>query len=85
MSFEGYYQRLCKNGHAMHADVYIANDDDCCEVCGERVAWQNLVNQTNDDGHPVRLEVAHHRKCGECQSTLEVRYHIPRSKADEHE
>lgn len=42
MSFEGYYQRLCKNGHQMDRDVYMAQDDDKCCICNEGVAWQRL-------------------------------------------
>lgn len=58
MSFEGYYQILCKNGHKHSCDCYehiIFTKDQCCyageEVwtcsCGAHAAWWNLVDQTN--------------------------------------
>jgi len=51
MSFEGYYQLLCENGHHFAADCYshYGSDfsDTICPDCGAPVAWWNLVNQTN--------------------------------------
>ena len=56
MSFEGYYQALCENGHSCVRELW---EDDWgnfeCEVCHvDKVAWWNLVDVTNgswdDDG-----------------------------------
>lgn len=50
MSFEGYAQIICVNGHRY--------DDDChdprrCYVCGGKPAWINVVDQTNNPGDDV--------------------------------
>ena len=81
MSFEGYYQRLCKNGHSMDVDCYIESDKDRCAVCGSGIAWHNLVDVTNGsyyeneriDGY-VELQIKSQRKCEHCGSILETTY-----------
>lgn len=80
MSFEGYYQRLCKRGHMMSADVYLASDNDRCMRCDEPIAWQHLVDQTNDEGEIVQLELDFKNECEHCGSILEMRYKIPQKK-----
>ena len=48
MSFEGFYQYICKNGHAFELDVFVTSQ--CCTrcpICKEVPIWQNLVDQTN--------------------------------------
>ncbi len=62
MSFEGYYQILCKNKHLREADCYdlpnfnnagpIYGDSDTdplwrCSYCNELAVWWNLVDITN--------------------------------------
>lgn len=53
MSFEGYYQILCVNGHLQEIDVYsmdfdIDNFKDWeCEYCNGKIAWWNIVDETN--------------------------------------
>lgn len=59
MSFEGYYQILCKNGHETCVDCYEyphfgkeETDDFGTKYpwkcyCGTTAAWWNLVDQTN--------------------------------------
>jgi hypothetical protein len=47
MSFEGYYQKLCKNGHYATVDVYNDYLEWKCAVCGEKEAWSNIVDYTN--------------------------------------
>lgn len=51
MSFEGYYQILCKTGHAGYLDVHsTCNEGDWrCPVCGEKAIWWNTVNTTNGE------------------------------------
>ena len=57
MSFEGYYQLLCANGHANGSvDVYIYDyerrQEMICE-CGAPINKTNLVDQTNGcEGNP---------------------------------
>ena len=49
MSFEGYFQRLCKNGHYDTIDIYGFDnpEEESCLICGEPFVWSNLVNLTN--------------------------------------
>jgi hypothetical protein len=48
MSFEGYYQCLCENGHYSCRDPFDSEDDFCCPSCDNKtIAWENLVDQTN--------------------------------------
>ena len=92
MSFEGYYQILCGNGHLVEDDVYYYQQEGDywkCKVCGEREAWRNLVDTTNGiyfederiDGH-VELEIDHQpvsRECdmGHIHSVSPTIYKIP--------
>lgn len=50
MSFEGYYQILCDNGHHDTVDAYYMPEDNTawsCRHCGAPEAWRNLVDVTN--------------------------------------
>jgi len=48
MSFEGYYQILCKNGHQATEDCYMFESLEWqCSVCGKKAVWRNLVDLTN--------------------------------------
>ncbi len=49
MSFEGYYQKICSNGHYFEEDVYF--DNAICPVLGCKAAptWSNQVDQTNGE------------------------------------
>jgi len=82
VSFEGYYQRLCKNGHSMDVDVYLSKHDDRCRECNAEVVWQNLVDQTNDGGNPVRLKIKEQHECDHCGTILETKYELPTPKGD---
>jgi len=46
MSYEGYSQCVCANGHYSEMDVY--EDKEKCE-CGAVFAWTNSVDSTNGD------------------------------------
>ena len=57
MSFEGYYQILCKNGHQQCVNVYDvdycrSNEEWKCPICSEECAWWNLVDITNGSYEP---------------------------------
>lgn len=95
MSFEGYYQYLCKNGHYHTCDVYDTDspfrgeDTDkitwCCDLCGEPLAWWDLVYQTNDAGHPTKLKLKtpaiQGYKCDACNHSVKTgpaTYYIPK-------
>lgn len=49
MSYEGFEQVLCCNGHYFTFDAYNSVDLGLwhCPICGEHFAWENSVNQTN--------------------------------------
>jgi hypothetical protein len=95
MSFEGYYQILCGNGHLSDDDVYYCRQEEDywkCTVCGEREAWRNLVDVTNGsyyeneriDGF-VELEVDHKPVSNTCDMGHQhlvspVTYKIPATK-----
>ncbi len=93
MSFEGYYQYLCKNGHLFGADCWnmVGFSADRCPICNERPYWWNLVDITNgsfdDDGTRIdgfiELKVKQEEEfctCPDCgnKHVLHHRtYHIP--------
>lgn len=69
MSWEGYEQVLCENGHLSIHDPYNYMfmereywDQWECRVCGGKKAWSNLVDQTNGSheinelGEEVRVD-----------------------------
>jgi len=47
MSFEGYYQLVCTNGHQYNADLYGEEEHTKCPICNSCAKWWNLVNLTN--------------------------------------
>jgi len=62
MSYEGYSQLLCKNGHKWSVDcnelMYCEPKDyPECPKCGEPHIWENMVNVTNgsfdDNGYRI--------------------------------
>lgn len=93
MSYEGYRQYICKNGHAFTRDAY--NDDNPkCDICKAEPVWANSVDQTNgswdDDGKRidgyVRLQIdkpAKHKTCRACKHKEIVAhetYRIPKKR-----
>jgi len=84
MSFEGYYQLICKNGHYYQAGLYTEEENTSC-FCGEKPIWWNLVNITNDAGNPVILKLLKRKICKECDSILEEIYEIPKEKGHRNE
>jgi hypothetical protein len=88
MSWEGFYQKLCKNGHYFTEDASIyCEETEKCPICGEKFVWKNTVDETNGsfegsvriDGY-INLEVDKEVKCKECGHTLEITYKIPKKK-----
>jgi len=83
MGFSGYYRRLCKQGHLYENDAMADCEDfgfgdspkwTCC-FCGEEKAWEQLVDQTNDEGFCVELRVktkAVTETCDKCNHTHQV-------------
>jgi hypothetical protein len=81
MSFEGYYEVICKNGHFWANDLY--SDKKVCPFCGECVAWWNLIDETNGEGKPTELQVESESVfckcslCGDKHVKEQARYKIP--------
>jgi hypothetical protein len=84
MSWEGFYQQLCKKGHYTSQSAEYQDSDIKCSLCGEKIVWVNTVDTTNGshegnkriDGY-VDLKVDKNTKCKECGHTLELTYKIP--------
>ena len=88
MSYEGYEQVLCENGHYFTFDCYDYWQEDkwVCPICGAKSAWSNMVDVTNGswdvetneriDGF-INLQILDECKCEHCGSILEKRYKIP--------
>jgi hypothetical protein len=61
MSFEGYMQYLCSQGHEFHADINEGRAT--CPNCGNDPVWAHTVDQTNgveeqhQDTFPVALKL----------------------------
>jgi len=90
MSYEGYVQYLCKNGHHHELDC-MCDDLKKCLTCNEPIVWRNGVDITNGsfdiiDGKEVRidgyveLKIKSQRKCEHCNSILETIYEIPKQE-----
>jgi len=85
MSFEGYYQLVCKRGHESWCAAYDPLPALCgSRLCNEPVIWSNLVDQTNGSGggrvvlrlvESTQFEVC--KCCGNTSITEAARYEIP--------
>lgn len=48
MSYEGYEQLICENGHYWEEDaLQMFEEYGVCRICQGKVAWSNSVDQTN--------------------------------------
>jgi len=93
MSYEGYYQLICEQGHYWTEDCY-GSPEGQCKVCGSKIAWSNSVNYTNgswdDDGKRIdgyiELEIDTPAEqcicptCGHTHNTTVETYKIPENK-----
>ena len=83
MSYEGYEQILCTNGHYDTQDCHDSLTDWRCPSCGARKAWWNAVDQTNDSGTPAKLKVKYPAVmetcsvCGHVKVIEPARYYVP--------
>jgi hypothetical protein len=82
MSYEGYSQCICENGH-----LFIGGGSDGCPKCFADVAWYNMVDDTNGDSvgiiqdfSPVLVEPAEIQVCnlGHSHVTKEAKYRVPK-------
>lgn len=94
MSYEGYVQRLCEDGHYSTVEAYFtSNDMDNCPVlvngnpCAKPIAWTNDVDQTNDNGDDTVVTLTrthdtrtHTCECGNVHTIEPDRFHIPTDK-----
>lgn len=59
MSFEGYYEHLCPNGHYWTTDVYeeMYSGEAKCPHCKQESTWFHLVDETNgsDPNYPSTM------------------------------
>ena len=86
MGFSGYFQLLCEHGHLWLMDCYQYDFAKVivCPYCNAPPAWRHMVDTTNDEGNPVKLEVLYpelKRACSTCGQSRIVRrgrYKIPR-------
>jgi hypothetical protein len=87
MSYEGYSQFLCKNGHAWEENCNFVDSKNKCPTCGEKFIWENMVDVTNGsyyegeriDGY-IELKVKSIKSCSHCGKPQEVTYKIPKTK-----
>jgi len=89
MSYEGYEQLICRNGHYHIGDCWEigigdkAEDNWHCPNCNESLTWINSVDTTSDEGNPIKLEIktsAGTCTCTVCGNIHAVRpetYHVP--------
>ena len=95
MSFEGYYQIVCENGHQFTKDAYDFGDatEAKCPFCKEDAVWWNLVDVTNGshegderiDGFlqlkiKESVETCTCDKCNNVHVVKEPTYKIPEGK-----
>jgi hypothetical protein len=94
MSFEGYFQFLCKNGHYETHSVYATDIEYWeCSTCAEGASWWNIVDLTNgsydDDGTRIDgyiyLKVLKEfncvcDKCGDRHGYNAAIYEIPKDR-----
>jgi ferredoxin len=88
MSYEGYEQLICKNGHYFeNYDTY--NYEASCPICQEKAAWNNQVDQTNGGNQGIIFQADLKRfikeeakketcpTCSHCKEIAPAVYRIP--------
>ena len=94
MSYSGYSQFLCKNGHHWTEDscmlMYKNLEENKCSICKEPAVWEKMVNTTNgsfdEDGNRIdgfiELKIKSQRSgiCSECgaRHICETTYEVPK-------
>ena len=78
MSFEGYYQCVCKNGHYFEIDVY--EDRDKCVDCFQDIIFKNTVDETNcESAGYIRIPI---NKSGDVDKKFFDKYLSSKEKID---
>ena len=96
MSYEGYSQLLCKNGHYWTKDceemAYLELSKHKCPKCKQPAIWENMVNVTNgsfdDDGTRIddyielKVKIERSGVCSACgeKHICETKYFIPKNE-----
>ena len=66
MSFEGYFMRLCPEGHLWRCCVY--DDLPVCPHCAEEAVWEQLIDETDGQGvEPALTVVQPEPMCPTCR------------------
>lgn len=89
MSYEGYEQLVCENGHYWELDAHLSSGtlkENKCPHCKGDAAWSNAVDQTNSDGSEFVVKLSERtpavvETCEHCNSSKEIdppTYHIPK-------
>ena len=87
MSWEGYYQLICKNRHYWTEDACYREISDCfCPECKGRAKYWNQVDLTNgsfdDKGHQidgyVKMTPKKINRCKTCHHPIETKWKIPK-------
>jgi hypothetical protein len=89
MSFEGYYQLICANGHYRTCDSWFSPEGKCS--CGAEYKMINLVDQTNGpdegiinlDDLKIKDAIRHTCSCGHVHIVEEAIFRIPSQKEKE--
>lgn len=84
MSYEGYTEHLCSQGHYSTCDAYAENLS--CPICNAEIVWTHGVDQTNDSGNPALPKLRVKKKevfkfckhCGSKTFLTHKQYYIPR-------
>ena len=91
MSYEGYVQLICENGHLTSEDAYYHDGTEPeCSICKGKILWENQVDQTNCDEFGAitindmikhfRIQEEKFEKCPTCNHTHMIKpnlYRIP--------
>ena len=83
MSYEGYYEYVCRNGHLTHINCYDDHDNyEVCDKCGADIIYRRTVDQTNgfDKKAYPDLDVKKQKTCPSCGCVEETIYHLPKHK-----
>lgn len=94
MSWEGYQQIMCKNGHLYSVDANTFASECKCPHCSEKSVWSNIVDTTNgsfdDSGTRIDGYVEPKEKtesvhctctsCGHVHISKPATYEIPKNK-----
>ena len=76
MSYEGYYQIICENGHYSCVSESYGEHPITCHECNAEPKWTNAVDETNcyDDGFIFRTDLEPYIKVGTVPPPVDTLY-----------